>query len=73
MTFRLTGGYGSQRSMITGCGLVGKGGSLSMITFRGGGGNFLPGSRKNIKKNYKFFYVDFCFCTSLISDKRIKV
>jgi len=38
----LTGGYGSQRSIITGCGFGGNSGNLSIMTFRGGGGSFLP-------------------------------
>jgi hypothetical protein len=34
--------YGSQRSTISGCGLLGIGGRRSITTFLGGGGNCLP-------------------------------
>jgi hypothetical protein len=41
-TFRLTCEYGSHLSMITAWGFDGNGAKRSIITFRGGGGSFLP-------------------------------
>ena len=42
ITLRFTSLYGNHLSMITFCGLLGNGASLSMTTFLGGGGNRLP-------------------------------
>lgn len=41
ITLRLTAVYGSHLSAIMACGLHGNGGSLSMTTFLGGGGNLV--------------------------------
>lgn len=42
ITRRLISPYGSQRSMITFCGLLGNGARRSITTLRGGGGIRLP-------------------------------
>lgn len=41
-TLRFDSLYGSHRSTMTPCGLLGSGAKRSMTTFLGGGGNFLP-------------------------------
>ena len=42
MTCRLTFGYGNHLSIIIAGGFWGRVGNFSIITFRGGGGSFLP-------------------------------
>ena len=43
MTFRSRFSYGSHLSTVIACGVGNAGGSFSIMTFRGGGGNRLPG------------------------------
>ena len=51
---RLTSLNGSHLSIKTFCGGSGSSGSLSMTTFRGGGGRSLPGTVKILFKKNKF-------------------